>query len=287
MNEERQHMKLEFPVEDIVKMRYSVRTYTEQPISAQIIEQINDYMSKMTNPFSVKVNFSLLETKNSENSEKLGTYGVIKGSDNYIGATVAKGELALEALGYEFEKLILYLTSLNLGTCWLGGTFDRSSFANALEVNEKEIFPIITPFGYAANKKRLADTMVRKIAKSDQREPWNKLFFNKEFETILTKEDAGAYAFALEMVRLAPSASNKQPWRIIKDGSIYHFYEEKAKGYSDRFDYDIQKIDLGIAACHFHLAALEKDLTGELKKLKTPEIVVPENYIYTFSWISV
>jgi hypothetical protein len=280
-------MKLEFSVEDTVKARYSVRTYSDQPLSEQVMKQINDYINKLSNPFSIKVNFSLLETKNSENAEKLGTYGVIKGSTNYIGVTVAKEELALEALGYEFEKLVLYLASLEIGTCWLGGTFNRNSFANALEINANELFPIISPFGYAANKKRFADKLVRKIAKSDQREPWSKLFFNKEYESALTKEAAGEYAFALEMVRLAPSASNKQPWRIIKDGMTYHFYEEKAKGYSDRFNYDIQSIDLGIAACHFQLAALEKDLSGEFKKIKIPEIVVPENYIYAFSWISV
>ncbi|MFA9377832.1 MAG: nitroreductase family protein [Lachnotalea sp.] len=125
-------------------------------------------------------------------TEKLGTYGVIKGSQNYIGATVAKKKLAMEALGYEFEKLILYLTSLNIGTCWLGGTFNRGSFANALEVNANEIFPIVSPFGYAASKRRLADALVRKIAKSDQREPWNKLFFSKNFDTILEKKDIGA-----------------------------------------------------------------------------------------------
>lgn len=280
-------MKLEFSVEDIVKARYSVRTYTNEAISAEKIKQIKDYIKILTNPFAVKVNFTLLETKNLTDTKKLGTYGVIKGSDNYIGATVSKGELALEALGYEFEKLVLYLTSIGLGTCWLGGTFDRSSFANALEVNEKELFPIISPIGYAADKKRFADTLVRKIAKSDQREPWNKLFFDKELNTSLNKENAGSYESVLEMVRLAPSASNKQPWRIVQEGTLYHFYEEKAKGYSDRFDYDIQAIDIGIAACHFHLAAMEKDLKGEFKKLEAPSITTPENYVYAFSWVSV
>lgn len=278
-------MKLEFSVEDIVKARYSVRTYDDKAISLEKIDQIKNYMKTLNNPFSVKINFSILETKNLDNTKKLGTYGVIKGANNYIGATVEQGELALEALGYEFEKLVLYLTSLGLGTCWLGGTFDRSSFANALEVNEKELFPIISPFGYPGDKKRFADSLVRKIAKSDQRKSWNEIFFDKEINTSLTKENAGAYASVLEMVRLAPSASNKQPWRIVQDGKLYHFYEEKAKGYSDRFNYDIQAIDIGIAACHFHLAALEKDLKGEFKKLEVPSITTPENYIYAFSWI--
>jgi len=188
-------MKLEFSVEDIVRARYSVRTYSGEAISSEKIEQIKDYIKTLSNPFSIKVNFSILETKDMENTKKLGTYGVIKGANYYIGATVADGELALEALGYEFEKLILYLTSIGLGSCWLGGTFDRSSFANALDVNEKELFPIISPFGYAADKKRFTDSLVRKIAKSDHREPWSKLFFNRELKNSLNQEKTGAYEF--------------------------------------------------------------------------------------------
>jgi nitroreductase len=279
-------MKLEFSVEEVVKARYSVRTYTSEAISVEKINQIKEYIKTLSNPFAVKVNFTLLETKNLADTKKLGTYGVIKGSNNYIGATVAKGDLALEALGYEFEKLVLYLTSMGLGTCWLGGTFDRNSFANALEVNEKELFPIISPLGYAADKKRFAETLARKIAKADEREPWNKLFFHKDFNKSLNKENAGIYEFVLEMVRLAPSAVNKQPWRIVQEGKLYHFYKEKAKRSSDKVAYDVKAIDMGIAACHFHLAALEKDLTGEFKKLELPVIDTPENYNYVFSWVS-
>jgi len=278
-------MNLGFSIEETVKTRYSTRTYTDQIISSETKEKINAFISTLSNPFSVKVNFKLLEANSSKNSEKLGTYGVIKGSTNYIGATIEKNELGLEALGYEFEKLILYLTSLGLGTCWLGGTFNRSSFTNAFEVKENEIFPAISPYGYPSTKKRFADSLVRMVAKSNQRKPWSEIFFNQKFSETLSLEDAGAYAFPLEMIRLAPSASNKQPWRIVKEGTTYHFYEFQAKGYSTSFGYDIQKVDIGIAACHFHLAALEKDLKGEFKKLQTPAISMPEQIEYIFSWV--
>ena len=278
-------MNLGFSIEEAVKTRYSTRTYTDQLISDELIDKINEYINTLSNPFSVKVNFKLLEANTSKNTEKLGTYGVIKGAKHYIGATIENSELALEALGYEFEKLILYLTSLGLGTCWLGGTFNRNSFKNAFEVKETEIFPAISPLGYPSNKKRIADSLVRMVAGSDHRKPWSDLFYNNNFTNLLSSNDAGAYAFPLEMIRLAPSASNKQPWRIVKDGTTYHFYEFQAKGYSTSFGYDIQKVDIGIAACHFHLAALEKDLKGEFKKLQTPTIDMPEQIEYIFSWI--
>ena len=279
-------MVLEFPLEKTVKTRYSVRTYTNQPLAAEMKENVNAYIRTLSNPFSSKVTFRLLESKTAVNAEKLGTYGMIKGAKDYIGATVEKGEGSLEALGYEFEKLILYVTSLGLGTCWLGGTFNRSEFARAMAVAENELFPAISPLGYPADKKRLTESLVRLVAKADQRKPWSALFFNKDFSVPLSEAEAGAYAFPLEMTRLAPSASNKQPWRIVRDENTYHFYEARAQGYSDRLGYDIQKVDLGIAACHFHLSALEKDLKGEFRRLPPPLFDTPENTPYIFSWVS-
>ncbi len=278
-------MKLEFPVEQTVKARYSVRTYEERPLSAQAKKQINDYIADLSNPFSVNVSFRLLEAKSAANTEKLGTYGMIKGAKDFIGSTVHDSEFALEALGYDFENLILYAAHLGLGTCWLGGTFNRSEFAAAMNVKENELFPAISPIGYPAPKKRLAESVMRKVVKADQRKDWNTLFFKNNFTVPLEKSDAGAYAFPLEMLRLAPSASNKQPWRIVLSENALHFYEAKAPGYSDRAAYDIQKVDIGIGACHFHLAALEKGLSGKFEKLPEPKTAAPENTHYIFSWV--
>lgn len=58
--------------------------------------------------------------------------------------------MALGALGYELEALILYLAHLEIGSCWLGGTFNRKGFAKAMNIGEGEMFPIIIPYGYAA-----------------------------------------------------------------------------------------------------------------------------------------
>jgi len=59
------------------------------------------------------------------------------------------------------------------------------------------------------------------------------------------------------MVRIAPSASNKQPWRIVKIEGAWHFFLERTKGYGDGIIFkllklaDIQRLDMGIAMCHF------------------------------------
>lgn len=277
-------MKMDFPVEETVKVRSSIRTYENRGLSKDDKDKINTYMDHLSNPFSVDVTFRLLEKATSSDGEKLGTYGVIKGAGNFIGASVADRDLALEALGYSFEKLVLYAASLGLGTCWIGGTFNRGSFSAAMNLKEGDLFPCISPIGYPIGRKRTLESLMRWASKSDQRKEWSELFFKQDFSHPLTKAEAGEYAFPLEMVRLAPSAVNKQPWRIVQDKDTYHFYLARTLK-SDNVKNDIQRVDIGIAVSHFHLAALEKGMEGTFQKLEKPEIQSQEQVQYIFSWI--
>lgn len=191
----------------------------------------------------------------------------------------------MEALGYSFEKLILYATSLGLGTCWLGGTFNRSGFAAAMNLKEGDLFPCISPIGYPAGKKkyyRIIDEVGIK-GRSEKRME-RTIFFKQNFSRPLTKDDAGEFAFPLEMVRLAPSAVNKQPWRIVQENDAYHFYLARSLK-SDNEKVDLQRVDMGIATCHFHMAVLEKELPGKFQKLAKPGIQSPEQMQYIYSWI--
>jgi nitroreductase len=278
-------MKLDFPVEQTIKKRYSVRTYEERAITEEDKAKLMAYANALSNPFGVPVTFHLLETKDASNSQKLGTYGVIKGTKVFLGATVPAGELSLEAVGYDFEQLILYATHLGIGTCWLAATFNRSAFTTAIGVKEADQFPAISPIGYPKEKKSLTESLFRKTLKSNQRKNWSELFFKGNFNTPLTEADAGEYAFPLEMLRLAPSATNKQPWRIVQSNEAYHFYAEIDPGKSGENQVVIQRVDVGIGASHFHLAALEKDISGKFEKLADVEITAPKDLRYLFSWV--
>ncbi|MDK2813703.1 MAG: hypothetical protein PWQ08_958 [Clostridiales bacterium] len=278
-------MKLDFPVEQTIRKRYSVRTYEERAITEEDKAKLMAYANALSNPFGVPVTFHLLETKDASNSQKLGTYGVIKGTKVFLGATVPAGELSLEAVGYDFEQLILYATHLGIGTCWLAATFNRSAFTTAIGVKEAYQFPAISPIGYPKEKKSLTESLFRKTLKSNQRKNWSELFFKGNFNTPLTEADAGEYAFPLEMLRLAPSATNKQPWRIVQSNDAYHFYAEIDSGSSEENPVAIQRVDVGIGANHFHLTALEKNISGKFEKLADVEIAAPKNLRYLFSWV--
>ncbi len=277
-------MDINFSLEEAVRKRYSVRNYTDEKIKAEEQSFIRSFVSSLGNPFGQKVNFHYLDKKSTEDEKILGTYGVIKGASQYIGTTIKLEKMALESLGYEMETLILYLASLGIGTCWLGGTFNRKGFAKAMDIGEEEIFPIITPIGYAAEKKHIKEMAMRKMISADKRKKWEDLFFKDNFDISLDKKEAKDLEFPLKMLRLAPSASNKQPWRIVIKDDSCHFYEYKEPGYSDRFPYDIQRIDMGIAAAHFDLAMKEKNIKGSFNMENKPDIELPENVEYVFSW---
>ena len=96
---------------------------------------------------------------------------------------------------------------------------------------------------------------MRKSIRADERLPFEELYSDGSFENPLTAEKAGDLAQPLEMVRWAPSAVNKQPWRAaVCDGAV-HFYLKRSKGFGHSATLDMQRIDVGIALCHFDLAA--------------------------------
>ena len=47
---------------------------------------------------------------------------------------------------------------------------------------------------------------------------------------------------------------------------------------------DMQRIDVGIAICHFHMAAIEKKIPGHFER-KIPKFEILEDATYITSWI--
>ncbi len=133
-------------------------------------------------------------------------------------------------------------------------------------LGEDEIMPGVSPVGIISDKRNLKSSIIRTLAGSKNRKPWEKLFFNGSFLNPLEKSGSGTYREALEMVRIAPSASNMQPWRVIKerDKYVFHFFIDRSKFYQRRSVYlNLQYIDMGISLCHFELTASELELGGK------------------------
>jgi len=183
--------------------------------------------------------------------------------------------------GFSFERFVLYAQSLGLGTVWLGGTMNREAYEKAMELACDELMLCASPVGYPAAKMSMRESMMRKVIKADERTAFEELFFDGDFATPLTKEKAGKFAAALEMVRLAPSAVNKQPWRVVVAGDTVHFYLVRSKGVGHGEKLDMQMIDMGIALCHFALTAEELGLQMTFVE-EDPNLTTDGEYIASY-----
>ena len=230
---------------DVMRSRRSVRTFDGNALRPEDSRKITDFAEKTETPYGIPIVWKLLDAKKDGLSSP-----VIVGTDAYIAGKMRKVPHAEEAFGYMFEKIVLFAESLGIGTTWIAGTMDRGAFEKAVHLKDGEVMPCISPLGIPAKKMSLRETVMRKGVKADSRLPFDQLFFRETFDCPLTEDDAGELREALEMVRLAPSAVNKQPWRLVIDGHAVHFYEKPDKGYNSN-GWDLQKIDLGIAMCHF------------------------------------
>lgn len=252
---------------DLIKARHSVRNYSNRPIEKDKIDEIENYLrNNVQGPLGSKVRFELIDAGAYAESElrELGTYGFIKGARYYIAGVTGSASAAMEDFGYCMEKNILFATGLGLGTCWLGGSLNRSTFSQKMNAGDGELLPAVTPIGYEEGKRTLKDRFIRLAVGAKNRKKPEELFFDHSNREPLDLNSIAQYSAALEAVRIAPSASNKQPWRIIKgQGNEYHFYMDENVAYNTAFkNIPIQNLDMGIAMCHFELACAEPGLSG-------------------------
>jgi nitroreductase len=276
-----------------MQKRISRRSYVGKPLTDDQKKLLEAFIQENTAvPFGSGVGCTILDLPGISSTElkKLGTYGMIKSAYTYLVGHCGDSPRNLEDFGYFFEKVILYATHLGLGTCWLGGTFNRSAFQNRTGIPDTRTVHAVSPVGMAVEQKTIRENVIRFFARGHKRKNWYELFFHETPGTPLAENDAGEYRQVLDMVRIAPSASNKQPWRIIKKkgSNTFHFFLHRAGSYQKILSLmklpDIQRIDMGIALCHFETVAGELRLGGQWQSDPSSAECNAEDMEYLVSW---
>jgi hypothetical protein len=274
-------------VTELMKSRVSCRNYQPIAIEKDKRKALELAFSACNpSPFGHCARFHLVERRDQRNKKlKLGTYGMIRNHQYLLVGAIRKSEKAYESYGYLFEQIVLKATELGLGTCWLGYFHKRSAFKHVRLAGD-EILPAVSPVGYESPNRALYDRFVQRTITPRRRKPWHVLFFLEDVEHPLSHDVAGPYAVPLEMVRIAPSAGNRQPWRIIKEEqrSRFHFYLDHShpkKGYDKR---SLPRLDMGIAMCHFQLTCEERNIHGQWEENRPGDPSLPAEFEYIVSW---
>ncbi|MBQ8554838.1 MAG: nitroreductase [Clostridia bacterium] len=159
---------------------------------------------------------------------------------------------ALMNVGFMYQQLDLYLQSLGLGTCWVGLGW----------LNDGEAAPegmklaVMMAFGYPDGVTERAD--------------------GAEFNRKAMAEITDQADDRLEVVRLAPSATNSQPWYFTHDGEVLHAYRESLGRIKRRTHGRLNAIDMGIALAHLRVSYPE---TFRFWKEAAPRIVDGYDYV--------
>jgi len=258
------------PLPDLIRRRKSVRTYSKEAVPGPLLDGFRAALdAARQGPLGSSCRFAVFDTRETAASGAalVGSFGFIRGARLFFTGAVRSGAYDMEDFGYLFEALVLQATDAGLGTCWLGASFNRRGCVRLLEAAPEEQVPAASPLGLAADRSRTLETAIRLAAGSRNRKPAAALFFDTAFDRSLDPAEAGPAGLCLEMVRLAPSARNRQPWRVLKEGSRFHFFLQRTfdKGGGP----DLARVDMGIALCHFDLTARHLQLSGGFAEEKT------------------
>ena len=251
----------------LIQNRKSVREFTDKKVSAGVLAEIEAYYQTSCQRLVPGLETKLCMFGQEARSALEGAAGYesfLIGAPNYLVLLSAKGELAGENAGYMMEDLVLKLTDLDLGCCWITFT-DSEKVKAALNIDSSLDVAAIVAFGHAVKTtKRLrlnilsmsnVDVRAKRQYFAPKRSLQDMVFLDTWGNTQGVEEYIGFYDDmlweALYAAAQSPSYLNRQPYGfVIHDGQIT--LVKRPDSYTDEID---GKLGLGIVMLHFSGAA--------------------------------
>lgn len=213
------HMALK----DVIFRRRSVRSYESRRLPDTMLAELMDFISsvKQLDP-DIRVEARVLEKSQVSTTQPWAT-------PHYLAIASEEKPGWLENAGFMFQQVDLYLQEKGLGSCWVGlGKVDETLIPEGMK------HVILMPFGYPKDApERSSDSDFRR----------------KNMDEITDCADE-----RLEVVRIAPSACNSQPWYFVHEGeNTLHMYREGLGLLKRRTLEKWNQVDVGIALAHLYL----------------------------------
>ena len=142
----------------MIQNRKSVRGFLDKKVSAVTLAEVEAYYQKECQRLvpSLETELRIFGSEAREALEGSAGYeNFLIGAPQYLVLLSAEGEYAEENAGFMMEDMILKLTEMDLGSCWV--TFaDADKVKEALKIDSSMKVAAIAAFGYAKKQaKRL------------------------------------------------------------------------------------------------------------------------------------
>lgn len=242
----------------LIERRNSVRQF-DSAIDDATVAQIKNICQHVEPLNSSSLELRLLPGSQVHNLIRgyLGKYGRII-SPWYV-AVIAPGDTeSLINAGYCGQRTVIEMTALDLGTCWIGGLFNSKAVDNYVGVDKGHGVRALIAWG--RSQKATWSKTIKVAGRLGKRIPPEKM---SVFDS--SGDSCRPWRAVLEAVRWAPSALNRQPWRLWFSGDVVHLYSE---GKSCRRKFT--PLEMGIALCHLELACKQLGIPGKIMQVPHP-----------------
>jgi len=218
-----------------IDIRTSRRSYLDAPIDPNAIAALEREIEAINKQSGLNIAF--LENGSAAFHGFLKNYGLFSGVRSVIVLKGRRNDADLkEKVGYYGERLVLLATCMGLGTCWVGGSFDRKNDVFQLDEGEKMV--CVVTVGKVEQGKSNKEKLVYWLTHRN----------TKTIDQMLLSDTAPPewVRRGMEAVQKAPSAANAQPVKLeYKSGLVTAYVKDNA----------LAMVDLGIAKLHFELLA--------------------------------
>lgn len=199
---------------EFLRSRHSVRSFTDEPLSDETVKKLKAEIT-MINTHEAGMHFELFCNDPAPFQGFTASYGMFKNVRNYIAAVVdVSFRHCFERTGYFAQQLVMKAVELGLGTCYVGGTFDKSKTKVILRADRHLIF--IIALGYAApSAQTTLSSIAMKMLHRHDKSASDLFIPTKEISYSMALEKMPWLENGLRALAAAPSYLNHQPVRII------------------------------------------------------------------------
>lgn len=228
-----------------IEMRKSRRSFLKTKISEDNLNTLNNLIKKYNDESGLSI--QIIEDGSSFFDDAKKSYGLFKHVRTviaFVGDSTDKD--MLEKVGYYGEMLVLEATKLRLGTCWVGGSFNRSSSKIKLGLHQQ--LTCVIPIGNI-DEASFKEKVIKNVISRKTRD--------LEYFYTSNRDVPSWFLAGIKAVQKAPSGMNAQP-------ILFKYHNGEVRVYiSPKSDYRFKNVDLGIAKLHFEIGAVGKFELGD------------------------
>ncbi len=216
-------------------LRKSVRKYRMEPVDAMILDHIM-YFSNKVNVYAEGIGVQFVLEENIEENKGIRGLNHVKAPYYLLVTSELKEDYLINA-GYMAQQVVLYMTALNLGTCYQASL--------KLNMMTRSGLPYDYVYGIAFGK---SDKDIFRAPEKAKRLPEESLVvYKEEVSDTMKKIVKGAL--------LSPSYMNAQPWRLVVYNNRIHVFCKK--GMLSNVLSDEKLFDIGVMLANLAQAADE------------------------------